>query len=414
MRGLGLTAGLLAAALAIAPPRVAAGPAQALSAPQRPSALGKRAAAVCTAGAAVRRHIILMGTTLDDRPDSAARLTALWRTVRQWAAARLQDGQSAHQVAAAAGRDFSHCAMDLAALRLDPSSTAFTAGIEDFGTVFILRRSAGGRYVTAMSIVDPASWGARAPGQFAGWQPSHATERAQTKHQGWGWRPLTGRLYGLADQANGDRRFAIVAHYAQAAGATNGFQVSIWRWNGRTGKPLLAVELVQTADEPLIVHRGRHRWVLHAKTYFKSFDSCAACAGRQVAIPIELTPQGARLGAERPLVPELDLADAFDNRAYRCRPPGALVAPAALPRLRARLQHMCKSARLPNNPLHLGMLDAWHLTRHGSRERLCLTTDLLPYAQVFSIVRRHGRLQIAGLRHEPSGECSYRRGAPAR
>ena len=133
-----------------------------------------------------------------------------------------------------------------------------------------------------------------------------------------------------------------------------------------------------------------------------------------MAIPIVLTPRGARLGAERPLAPELDLADAFDNRAYRCRPPGALVAPRALPRLRARLQHMCKSARLPNSPLHLGMLDVWHLTRHGSRERLCLTTDLLRSAEVFSIVKPHGRLQITALRREPRGKCSYRRASPAR
>ena len=317
------------------------------------------------------------------------------------------------RVAARAADDFSHCALRVAALRLDPASVAFAAGIEDFGTAFILRRTAGGGYVTAMNIADPATWAARRPGQFAGWQPSHATERAQTTHQGWGWRPLTARLYRLADEADGARRFAIVGHYAQAAGATTGFQVSVWRWNGRKAKPLLAVELVQVADEPLIAHRGRDRWVLHAKTYFKSFDSCGACAGRQVVIPIVLTPHGARLGAERSLVPELDLADAFDSRAYRCRPPDALLAPAALTRLRARLQHMCKSARLPNSPLKLGMLGVWSLTRHGSREMLCLTAGLLPSAQVFSIVRQHGRLQIAGLRHEPQSACSRPRSPSA-
>lgn len=365
--------------------------------------------AVRAAAAAVNRRMFPDDTGLDNKPGAAARLTALWRMARRWTKVRLDHGDTLRQIAAKEKRDFGHSGFGISALRLDRSSVIFSAGMGDLGTVFILRRASGGRYMTAMNIDDPTTWGARSAGQFAAWQPQYAPEHAQMANQGKGLPPLWAQqLLGLPDEANGARRFAIVAHYAQAAGATQGFQVSVWRWNGRTAKPLVAVNLAQMADESLIVHLGRHRLVLHAKTSFKSFWSCGDCPGRQVRIPLELTPHGARLGTERSLVPELDLADEFDDRAYRCRPVGSLVAPGALPRLRGTLYQMCKAAPLtgPSSSGSLGMLDDWKLNRHGSRETLCLTTEFLAHAQLFSIIKRAGRLLIVGLRRGPKSDCS--------
>ena len=67
----------------------------------------------------------------------------------------------------------------------------------------------------------------------------------------------------------------------------------------------MAIDGAQMADEPLVVHVGRHRLILHAKTALRSFWSCGACAGWQVTITIGLQ----RNGAARSLVPALDLAD---------------------------------------------------------------------------------------------------------
>lgn len=319
-----------------------------------PPAAGS-ARAVRVAAREVLRRINPIGTALEDRAGSTARLTVLWRVTRRWAAARLAAGASVRQIEREARRDFSSRSLGVSGMRLDPNSVVFSAGIDDLGTFFILRRTAAGGYVTALDIGNPASWRApHAPIQLMDWV-THSS------------RPLSARLLRLPAAANGDRRFAVVGTFAQAAGATQGFQVSVWRWNGRSARPLAALNLAQMADEPLVVRVGRRRLILHAKTAFHSFWSCGGCVGRQVAITIGLERNGARLGAARSLAPALDLADAFDGRAFRCRPVGPLVAPDALARLRGALHRMCRAghgrggavrARRSGEPRGVGGLDA--------------------------------------------------------
>lgn len=388
---------LIAGALAVAPlPAAAAAP---------PAAGSARAVRV--AAREVLRRINPIGTALEDRAGSTARLTVLWRVTRRWAAARLAAGASVRQIEREARRDFSSRSLGVSGMRLDPNSVVFSAGIDDLGTFFILRRTAAGGYVTALDIGNPASWRApHAPIQLMDWV-THSS------------RPLSARLLRLPAAANGDRRFAVVGTFAQAAGATQGFQVSVWRWNGRSARPLAALNLAQMADEPLVVRVGRRRLILHAKTAFHSFWSCGGCVGRQVAITIGLERNGARLGAARSLAPALDLADAFDGRAFRCRPVGPLVAPDALARLRGALHRMCRAGHgrggpfAPGGPGNLGELGAWTLTGPSAQQTLCLNAEFLAHAQVFSIVRRAGRLQIAGLRRGPKRECRNSRAARA-
>ena len=354
---------------------------------------------------AMNRHIDFTGGALDNSPESAALLDEFWTEVQQWVATRLEAGDMPHYIVAEARRDFGRYSppywFRLSALRLDGDSVALSASIQSLGTVFILRRSSDGRFSTAMALNRPATWGGRDVGKFAGWQSENATEEAQRRSNFAGPRPLSAtELVRLPKEADGARRFAIVGLYAQMAGATRGFQVSIWRWTGTRATPLLVVPLDQMGDEPVIARVGRTRLVLQEKGNFKQLYACGACAGRQMAITVELPPRSARLGSTRSLSPELDLADEFFDRGFGCQPLGNLVAPALARKLRDTLTRMCEEGGG-----HLGILDTARISRHGQRETLCLITDDLAHARIFTLARQGDRLRITGYQTAPRTAC---------
>jgi len=264
----------------------------------------------------VNRHIDDMGDALNDAPGTPALLDGLWSAVRHWAAVRLDAGQSVRSIVAEARGVFGDHSppgwQTLSALRLDSDSIAFGVNMSPLGTVFILRRRGPDTFTTAMDIGNPHTWGGAKAGDFAAWQSRNATERAQAGDHRGDVRPLRPvKLVRLPNESDGAERFAVVGNRAQIAGGLLRFQVSIWRWRRVLATPLLTVNLSQTIELPVIAHVGRARLVLQEKGHFSQFYTCAECAGRQLALTVDLPARGARLGAVRSLTPQLDLADTF-------------------------------------------------------------------------------------------------------
>ena len=375
-------------------------------------------AALQAAAAAVSHHTENTGMALDNAPASAALLNRLWRDQRRWVAVRLEAGQSAREIVAHAKRIFHSNSPagwgPLSALRLSPDTLVFGVTGVPLGTVFILHRSVLRTFTTAMEIAKPRTWGGAMAREFAAWRPRNAIESAQAGPQNSHLRPLSpGDLVRLPDEADGAQRFAIVAEYAQLTGGTRGYQVSIWRWEHLRATPLLAVNLSQMYAFPVIAHVGRTRLILQEKGRFSQFYACGPCAGRQLALTIELPARGAYLGSVRSLTSQLDLANAFFRQAFHCRPLGDLATRALVRRLGTTLARMCREgAEAPElrklGLTRLGMLDNVRLTRHGGRETLCITTNNLHHARVFALARRPGgRLTITGYQVSSPSACGY-------
>ncbi len=376
-------------------------------------------AALKAALVAVDHHIDALDVAFDDAPGMPAVLEGLWRAVRHWAEVRLEAGEPVRDIVADARGVFGDHGpagwQTLSAVRLDPDSVVFRVNMTPLGTVFILRRSGPHAFVTAMDIGEPNTWGGANAKAFAAWQPRNATEGVQRGHHVADLRPLTpAQLVRLPSEADGAARFAVVALHAQSAGAVLRFQVSIWRWHRFQATPLLTVNLSQTDELPVIAHVGRAHLILQEKGHFSQFYACAECAGRQLALAVDLPARGARLGAVRSLTPQLDVADTFLRRVLRCQPPGNLMAAALARRLAGALAESCRRGGTLSGLARiglttLGMLENVRITRAPGQETLCLTTGNLHRARVFVLARRaDDRLRITGYQLAPRSACGYR------
>lgn len=375
--------------------------------------------ALKTALVEVNHHTDELGDALDDAPGTPAVLKGLWRAVRHWAAVRLEAGESVRDIVAEARGVFGDHGpagwQTLSAMRLGPDSVAFGVNVRPLGTVFILRRASAHTFVTAMDISTPSTWGGADAKAFAAWQPRNAIKRVQESHRSADLRPLAPvQLVRLPSEANGAVRFAVVGNYTQVAGALQRDQISIWRWHRFHATPLLTLDLSQTDELPVVAHVGRAHLILQEKGHFSQFYACAGCAGRQLALPIDLPARGARLGAVRSLTPQLDVADTFFRRVLRCKPPGNLMTPARARRLSRALAETCRrggtlSGLSSIGLTRLGMLENIRLTRGRGQETLCLTTDNLHRARIFTLTRSAADgLQITEYRLAPRSACGYR------
>ncbi len=378
------------------------------------SALAHSTAVLKSALTAVDRHTNDAHTALDNTPGAPVLLEELWRDVRHWVALRLEAAETVRAIEHEARRVFNDHAprgwSTLSALRLDAHSVVFSVNLRPEGTVFILRRAAGHTFVTAMNLSEPRTWGAMNAKASAAWQPQNATERAQARTHVLPLSPV--ELARLPSAADGARRFAVVGNFSPGAGGLERDQVSIWRWHRSRATPLLTVNLEQSYRIPVIAHVGRDRLILQEKGRFSQFYACVPCAGRQLAQSVELPLRGgAHLGAVSSLTPQLDLVDRFFRRTLQCQPPANLSTHAlSAPSLRAlcrRGQALSGMARL--GLTRLGMLENVRFNRAHGREVLCLTTENLHHARIFTLVRRpDGQSRIAGYQVAPRSACGYR------
>jgi hypothetical protein len=308
------------------------------------------------------------GFAPDDSLGSPGLLEKQWAEARRWTALWLEHhpGADLAQLAAAAKHD---AALEISTVHLDSASVLISAQADALGTAFILRRDANGGYVTAIALDEPGTWGGGGPPELGAWRSDRATTRCRDHRPQADWTvcgPIAPELVRLPNESDGSRRFALVGRYVKEMGATDGYQLSIWRWTGQKAEPLLAYTFDQMADEPVIVSTDPDRLVLHAKSEFKRMFACGGCSGRQVEVTLALPPRGAKLAGTRSLVPDLDLVDDLYDRLFRSQPTIGLATPAAAAALAKAVGSAREDARKLKLDPSLGMLMGWkHSERNG-------------------------------------------------
>jgi hypothetical protein len=360
------------------------------------------------AQAALKPHRELYFWT-DEAAGSPALLEAQWRATRAWTADWL-DGHPHADLASLAAAAKADAGLDLSAVRLDAGSVLVAANGESFGTVFVLRRARQGRFATAMALDEPGTFaGGDGVGEvLAAWRPDRASGdcrdgRAPATLGACG--PLTGAVRRLPDEAGDARRFAVVGLYAQAAGATQGFQVSVWRWDGAAARLLLTRSLIQTADEPVIAAVRRDALILHEKGSYDHLFACGACAGRQIETTIALPAQGARVVATRSLTPELDWASALMDAITEGRPTGDLAATSVAAALTPLVQTAALDAKRHGDASWFGFITGQKVERHDGFETLCLGVDGFGVAEVFTLETHGGARRATAVTTAPEASC---------
>jgi hypothetical protein len=376
------------------------------SAQQTPEA--QALAALRAAEAGVTAHTAAeYGLALDGSHGSPGLLEGQWAQARRWTSAWLETHPNADlaQLSTDAKRD---AALEISTIRLDADSLLVSVTVDALGTVFILRRNANRRYVTVITLDEPQTWGGDGPRELAAWRDDRATANCREHRSQAEWLmcgPLAPELALLPNETDGSRRFVLVGRYVKGAGATDAYQVSIWRWTGRKAEPLLAYTLDQMADEPVIIKTGPGKLVLHAKSEFKRMFACGGCSGRQVEVDFDLPAHGAKFAGTRSLVPELDLVDDLYDRLFRSESPNRLATPSVVTALARTVRSTRQDARKLKLTPSLGMLMSWKSGERDGASTLCLSTDRLNAPQLFTLDRMGGQPHVRAVRDVPDRTC---------
>ncbi len=117
----------------------------------------------------------------------------------------------------------------------------------------------------------------------------------------------------------------------QAAGATRGYQLSIWRWNAERANPAYVTSFDGMAADPQEgVHIDGDAIRIVQKDHWDILDACGACDGRQVVHRLRLTSPGVSDDGTVSLTPELDLVDEIYTRFRAGQSAEALASPSVL------------------------------------------------------------------------------------
>ena len=344
------------------------------------------------------------GFALDSRT-GVPRLAAQWDAARQLAIGLLDRNPAIGETALQKALQRSGLAQALA-IRLDAG--AMLVGVEAgaFGTFTLLTQGPDGHFRTALALDTPP---AGLPAYLAAWRPDRSMANCGSgpnQDRGTTCGPMTiadARL--LTPEAGGARRFALLGRYVKEAGATDAYQLSIWRWDGQKAAPLLTRTLTQVADEAILVAGGTRELRLHAKGDFKSVMGCGGCSGRQMEWRFALPAKGVAPPVVRSLTPDLDAVDAVYDRLLHGHAADGLAAPAVIASLTPVAQSVRDKARIDRIDPALGLLGSWKLTRvSGGAVDLCFSADDVD-PQVFRIENRGGRRYVAAVRAAGQHAC---------
>jgi len=335
---------------------------------------------------AVSAHISADGFLLDSSPAAATALDAQWAAARDLVAALLD--RQPELAPAALTRQAKHSAgLGVYALRLDPDAVLVDTESGEFGTAFLFRRGDDGHYHSVFALHETAAARAGPTAALAAWRSVNAASICRSRPSEGEWYrcgPMAvQRLIPLQAEAAGGRRFAILGSYVVPMGGTVPFQLTIWRWDGRSATLLLARTLSQTLTQPVFVGEDARGFTLRVKEQHQSFSASEEGGGRQMIWRFDLPATGAAAPRIRAMSPELDLVDRLYARLAAHRPTGDLAAPSV-------------AARLRN--VEVNMLNSWrYLGRDRAITKICVDTISFDRPQIFRIVRRAGRLWIADV-----------------
>jgi hypothetical protein len=220
-----------------------------------------------------------------EREAPSPTVKTFWESVDALFSARGPDWQSAEAP--------DHRYLILQTQSLGEDLLAVSAVIDQFGHLAVLDHGK----VRWSTTTDPA-----VPGCWRG-----APERpCATIDNGLGLLP--------ADES-GAPRFYVVAGYAQDAGATRGFQLSLWRWKDGRAQPFHTTDFVMGGEEE---HQGvsvaGNEIGITGKSHWLNFSVCGACYGRQQVHRLRVTPTGVTDLGIVSVRPELDSVDTLLGR----------------------------------------------------------------------------------------------------
>jgi hypothetical protein len=248
---------------------------------------------------------------------------------------------------------------------LDPALEVKTLELAA-GTTLLSSNDAGAGHwviVTHTAAGTPALW----PVERLPPQPGADTLRCFRAEAG--SRPCAvWRLQRLSTDVGGMPRFLVEAEYTQAAGATRGHLLSLWRWDGQAATPIHAVSYTvggEGYDEGAEAQGDVVR--ITSKQGFRMLQACGSCDGRQVEQRLRLTPNDEvqDLGATS-LTPELDLVDELLARLVQHQPIGDLAEVLAL----GPLERMVSAARVSADA-PLFMSEPETVRENSGRHELC-------------------------------------------
>jgi hypothetical protein len=185
------------------------------------------------------------------------------------------------------------------------------------------------------------------------------------------------RLGILPSDAKGHTRFYIEGICAQEVGGTEGEQITLWMWDGVTGRLQLARYYVVMIDQKVGTRMEGDLLKVQEKKSFRTFFSCGECEERQTDWIVRIAPDGMKALGEKSVVPELDAVDELFYREINGKSASDIAGPAAVRSAKgivdgARSQEFEEEwKKFPS----LGMMGEWSVTKNKDGEVLCLDTD---------------------------------------
>jgi len=346
------------------------------------------------------------GYSIDDDPHSPELLRGVWSETAAYAVEFLNAHPDATAAELAAALESLSPRQRVSAVSLAPRTYLVAAGIDEIGTVFILRAQ-GEHYGVAWTIGEAA---AHPPAGFellAAWSAEAAALKCRTSLQAspaYPCGPLTAEIGTLPPDRDGSMRFYLAGTYAQEMGSTLDAQLSLWRWNGGTATPILAGSYEYTLIQEHGIRVVGDLLRIGVKDRFKTFLACGSCEGRQMLWAIRLGPEGVQDLGRTSLVPDLDLIDTLFDRLLANKPADDLAAPEAIAVLQRKIERMREEDSLEPDPPALGMLAGWISNFHVGVERGCFITDATE-ALIVTIDPVPGSPRVLSVEDYGGSEC---------
>jgi hypothetical protein len=204
----------------------------------------------------------------------------------------------------------------------------------------------------------------------------------------------------LPTDAQGHTCFYIHGIYAQGAGGAGGAQVSLWLWDGKTARPLIARNYTEMIGQAVAARVEGNLLKVQEKKSFRTFSSCGQCEERQTDWIVRLAPEGIEELGETSTVPEIDVVDELFYRVIHHQPAGDVAAPAVVRNADEIIQEAHKGVspkdweKFPN----LGMMMGdWTVHSDGNGKKLCLNVDAAG-TNIFTLKSAGGKLFISDMK----------------
>jgi hypothetical protein len=378
-----------------------------------PAALQRDYAA---AKAIVERDLKAEMVGIGHSPTSAPALEREWTIAAGWLAASVDGAATIDAKRAAEALHRLDPALDTETLPLTPGVVAVSLGHDQLGTVVVFANS-DGHWRAVWNIREEAELG-RFP-LLGAWTAAGAKDNCRDRKADGAWDRCgamnIASLSALPADSQGRPRFFVDSNYAQIAGETESYQLSIWTWDGSGAVPQLVKPYAQMLETVRSTKPENGLLHIDTKEEFRTFFSCGACEGRQMVWTIRIKPDGVEdLGATSTM-PELDAVDAlFDAMAH-----GQSTANLAAVKMVATLAPIVRQAKadssaIDKNYFSLGMLEDHDISHNGGKTTVCFLADDSSHYLLFTLERRKHGYFTAGVKNPDDinakiDPCSHRK-----